>query len=171
MGGYGLDDKAGVAILILAAELLRSSGRRPALDLYLAVTSAEETGCGGGAYVSRTIPASTQIAIEIAPVAEEYPVALSPDPVILYKDVTMQYHKGLADQLSQTADEVCGGCWCGPSGAMRVLRQGMGWRVAQAASASRRRTPTASKWGTWALWRTVHGCWPDWSAGTKGRGR
>jgi putative aminopeptidase FrvX len=109
VGGYGLDDKAGVAILILVAELLRSSGRRPALDLYLAVTSAEETGCGGGAYVSRTIPASTQIAIEIAPVAEEYPVALSPDPVILYKDVTMQYHKGLADQLAQTADEVCGG--------------------------------------------------------------
>lgn len=109
VGGWALDDKAGVAVLLLVADLLKSSGRRPREDLYLALTGSEEVGIGGGAYVARTIPAATQIAVEIAPVAPEYPITLSAQPVIFYKDAIFIYHKGLADQLAALGDEHCGG--------------------------------------------------------------
>lgn len=109
IASYGLDDKAGVAILMLTAEIIKKSRRKPARDLYLAITGAEETGTMGGAYVGRTIPASTQIAVEIAPIASEYPTTMAAAPVIFYKDATFIYHKGLADELAALSDEVCGG--------------------------------------------------------------
>lgn len=108
VGGYSLDDKAGVAVLVEVGRQLRALGERPAVDLYLAVTGSEETGCVGGAYVGRTLPASTQIAVEIAPVAPEYPIEMSAAPVVLYKDATLQYHKGLSDRLADICDAACG---------------------------------------------------------------
>lgn len=109
VGGYSIDDKAGVAILVEVARQLRGLGQKPAVDLYLAVTGSEETGCVGGAYAGRTLPASTQIAVEIAPVAPEYPIEMSAAPVLLYKDATLQYHKGLSDRLAGICDAACGG--------------------------------------------------------------
>ncbi len=109
VAGYALDDKAAVAVLLLTADLVRQSGGRPKRDLYLAVTGAEETGISGGAYVARTIPATEHIAVEIIPVAPEYSVTLSAEPAIMYKDAVFIYDKPLADELSRTADELCGG--------------------------------------------------------------
>lgn len=109
VAGYALDDKAGVAILMLVADILRDLGKRPKLDLYLAITGAEEVGILGGAYVARTVPATTHIAVEIAPIAPEYPTEMSPQPVIFYKDAVFIYHKGLADELAAVADDTCGG--------------------------------------------------------------
>lgn len=109
VAGWALDDKAGVAVLILVAEMIRQNGCPPARDVYLAMTGSEEVGIMGGAYVGRSLPASTQIAVEIAPVAPEYQVKMAPQPVVFYKDATFIYHKGLADDLAHLADQVCQG--------------------------------------------------------------
>ncbi len=103
VAGYALDDKAAVAALIVAAGLLKRARRRPAQDTYLCMTSAEETGIAGGAYAARTLPGDTVIAVEVAPVAPEYPIAPGPDPVVLYKDGSCIYDKGLADELCALA--------------------------------------------------------------------
>jgi len=109
IGGYALDDKASVAILMRVADRLKAAEARPRLDVYLAITGAEETGIMGGAYVSRTVPASTHIAVEVAPVAPEYDIKMQDTPVIFYKDAIFVLHKGLADELCSLSDDVCGG--------------------------------------------------------------
>jgi len=109
VGAYALDDKAAVAVLLLMAELLGEAGRKPPQDVYLAITGEEETGISGGAYVARTVPATTHIAVEIIPVAPEYPIALSAEPVVMYKDAIFIYDKPLCDRLASVCDEVCGG--------------------------------------------------------------
>ncbi len=105
--GYGLDDKGAVAAALLAAKVLREAvadrGGVPPSDVYFAMTAAEEIGCSGGRYVARTLPVETMIAIEIAPVAPEYPIEMSPVPVINYKD-RFVYHKGLSDRLCAIGD-------------------------------------------------------------------
>ena len=74
-------------------------------DVYFAITAAEEIGCSGGRYIARTLPVETMIAIEIAPVAPEYEVVMSPAPVINYKD-RFVYHKGLSDRLCAIGDDL-----------------------------------------------------------------
>jgi putative aminopeptidase FrvX len=107
--GYGLDDKAAVAAALLAAKLTRERaadrGGMPPVDVYFAVTAAEEVGCSGGRYVARTLPVRTMIAIEVAPVAPEYAIEMSPAPVINYKDKFV-YHKGLSDRLCAIGDDL-----------------------------------------------------------------
>lgn len=109
VGGWALDDKAGVAALVLCAQTIRELDVRPPRDIYLAITSNEEIGCAGGSCVARSVPADTHIAVEIAPVAPEYSVALDARPVIFYKDALFIYHKPLADDLAALADETQSG--------------------------------------------------------------
>jgi len=105
--GWGLDDKGAVAAMLLTAKLVREAGRPPR-TVYFAATSSEEGGCSGGQYAARTLPAETMIAIEIAPVAPEYPVQMSPMPVIFYKD-SYTYDKALCDRLAECCDKIgCG---------------------------------------------------------------
>lgn len=99
VAGYALDDKVAVAALIVAAKLLKKARRKPAQDTYLCMTSAEETGVAGGAYAARTLPGDTVIAVDVAPVAPEYPIEPGPGPVVLYKDGSFIYDKPLADEL------------------------------------------------------------------------
>jgi putative aminopeptidase FrvX len=99
VAGYALDDKAAVAVLIEAAKLLKRARRKPAQDTYLCMTSAEETGVAGGAYAARTLPGDVVIAVDVAPVAPEYPIEPGPSPVVLYKDGSFIYDKPLADEL------------------------------------------------------------------------
>lgn len=107
--GYGLDDKGAVAAALLAAKVLREataeSAGIPPSDVYIAITAAEEIGCSGGRYVARTLPVATMIAIEVAPVAPEYTITMSPAPVVNYKDKFV-YHKGLSDRLCAIGDEL-----------------------------------------------------------------
>jgi len=102
--GWGLDDKGAVVANLLTAKLVREAGRPPR-TVYFAVTSSEEGGCSGGQYVARTLPADTMIAVEIAPVAPEYPIEMSPVPVIFYKD-QYTYDKALCDRLAGLCDEM-----------------------------------------------------------------
>jgi len=106
VAGYGLDDKAAVAVLLVAAKMLREVGKRPRCDTYLCLTSAEETGIAGGPFAARTLPGDVAIAVEVAPVAPEYPVEPGPNPVIIYKDGQGVYDKGLSDELCAIAGEL-----------------------------------------------------------------
>ncbi len=99
IAAYALDDKAAVAALLLAARMLRRSSRKPAQDTYLCMTSAEEPGCIGGLYAARSLPGDVVIAVDVAPVAPEYPVEIGPRPVIFYMDAVFVYDKPLADSL------------------------------------------------------------------------
>jgi len=103
VAGYGLDDKAAVAVLLLVARLLKEAGRKPARDTYLCMTSAEETGIAGAPFAARTLPGDVAIAVEVAPVAPEYPITPGPDPVVIYKDAQGVYDKALSDELCRLA--------------------------------------------------------------------
>ncbi|MGC9317256.1 MAG: M42 family metallopeptidase [Armatimonadota bacterium] len=102
--GYGLDDKGAVAASLLAAKIVTQSGPPPA-DCYVAITSAEEGGCSGGRYIAHSLPITTMIAVEIAPVAPEYPVEMSPAPVVSFKDRFI-YTRRVAQRLCALGDEL-----------------------------------------------------------------
>jgi putative aminopeptidase FrvX len=95
--GYALDDKAAVAILLILARKLKETP--PVQDLCLAITSAEETGASGAAYLSRKLNPRDLIAVEVAPVAEEYPIEMNEKPVVLFKDAVYQYSSQLSRDL------------------------------------------------------------------------
>lgn len=103
--GYALDDKAAVAVLLLLVRHLRR--HRPRHDVALAITASEESGCSGAAYLSRKLEPDDLIAVEIAPVAEEYPTVMSEDPVVLFKDGSHQYSADLSRALVE-AGQRCG---------------------------------------------------------------
>lgn len=100
--GYALDDKAGVAILLLVAEFLRANP--PRHDVVIAFTSCEESGCSGGSYLARSRPLDALVAVEIAPIAEEYPIAFDARPVVFYKDAVYHYDLGLTRDIARTAE-------------------------------------------------------------------
>lgn len=101
--GYGLDDKGAVAATLLAAKLL-SEGPRPPADVYFAITAAEEGGCSGGQFVAHHLPIETMIAVEVAPVAPEYDIDMSPAPVVIFKDRFI-YTRSICERLCALADE------------------------------------------------------------------
>jgi putative aminopeptidase FrvX len=99
--GYALDDKGAVAILlVLAAQLCETP---PEHDICLGFTASEEGGCSGGAYLCQAVGAEDFIAVEVAPVADEYPVRLSAEPVILFKDALFHYTPSLSHALMDAA--------------------------------------------------------------------
>ena len=95
--GYALDDKAAVAILLLLACKLKENP--PIHDVCLAITSCEEGGVSGAAYISRRLDPHDFIAVEIIPVAEEYPIKMNEQPVVLFKDGSYHYSPGLSREL------------------------------------------------------------------------
>jgi putative aminopeptidase FrvX len=96
--GYGLDDKGGVAVLL---ELLRQWVEHPPQrPVCVGFTANEEPGCAGGVYLCRTLGIDEFLAIEIAPIAEEYDVAFDERPVVLFKDGTQPYDARLSWRLA-----------------------------------------------------------------------
>ena len=89
IGGYGLDCKGSLAILISVMAGL--GGRRPKRDLYVVATAREEEGVIGGSYVARTLGLAHAVAVEVCPVAAEYETANCGRPVLLYKDAAGVY--------------------------------------------------------------------------------
>jgi putative aminopeptidase FrvX len=114
---YALDDKALVAVMLLVGEELAQHDPPP-VDVYLVATAAEETGCSGGVYAALSLPGDTVIALDIAPVAEEYPVVLDDRPVVGYRDLGI-YHKALSDGFVRLAEEL-------GFGAQRALFRSLG---------------------------------------------
>jgi putative aminopeptidase FrvX len=108
VGGYALDDKAGVAAAIAAAELIREQAIDLPGTVFIVITSMEEIGITGGAFVPRTLELDAAVALEIAPVAPEYPIEVGEAPVVLFKDALSVYHTGLSRLLAQVAEDVTG---------------------------------------------------------------
>lgn len=97
VAGYALDDKAAVAVLLLVASELAQ--RAPRHDVYVAITSAEEGGVSGGQFIARTLQPDNMIAVEVGPVAEEYPVEMDQRPIVLFKDGSYHYDPVLSREL------------------------------------------------------------------------
>jgi putative aminopeptidase FrvX len=104
VGTYALDDKGAVAVLLSLATLLADAP--PPQDVYLVFSSTEENAGGGGPFAARTLPGDTYIALEIAPVAEEYDIVAGDAPVLVYKDGYNVYNEGLLRSLAALAKEL-----------------------------------------------------------------
>ena len=102
--GYNLDCRAGLAILLEAAGQL--SENPPPQDVYLIASSEEEVGAFGASYSVGQVPAETVVALEIAPVAEEYQTRNCGDPVLLYRDAHGLYHERSLRHIEALAGEL-----------------------------------------------------------------
>ncbi|WP_283751672.1 M42 family metallopeptidase [Roseofilum acuticapitatum] len=102
IASYTLDNKASVAILLALAERVKE----PALDVYLVASAKEEVGALGALYFSQRHQLEALIALEICPLAPEYPIADGVAPVLLSQDSYGLYDEGLNRELQQAADGV-----------------------------------------------------------------
>lgn len=101
IASYTLDNKASVAILLGLAEVLQ----QPAVDTYLVASSKEEVGAVGALYFSQRQSLNALIALEICPLAPEYPIEPGDAPVLLAQDGYGIYDEGLNGQLRQAAKQ------------------------------------------------------------------
>ena len=99
VGGYFMDNRAAIAIAIGAAARMKDQGVRPAGDAYLVMTTCEEIGGHGAAYAARSLPGEVSLAVDSGPACEEYGVALSDEPIVVYGDGRGLYDKAVADRL------------------------------------------------------------------------
>ncbi|MGD1904993.1 MAG: M42 family metallopeptidase [Leptolyngbyaceae cyanobacterium] len=101
IASYTLDNKASVAILLALAERLKST--RVPIDLVF--SAKEEVGAVGALYFSQRHTLSALIALEICPLAREYPIQDGPMPVLLAEDSYGLYDETLMRQISQAAHQ------------------------------------------------------------------
>ena len=99
IGGYFMDNRAAIAILIGAAARMKDRGISPAGDTYLVMTTSEEIGGHGAAFAARTLPGDLSLAVDSGPACEEYGVELTDEPVVVYGDAQGLYDKSVADRL------------------------------------------------------------------------
>ncbi|HAT13643.1 MAG TPA: peptidase M42 [Microcoleaceae bacterium UBA11344] len=99
IASYTLDNKASVAILLGLAECLKE----PAVNVYLVASAKEEVGAIGALYFTQRQPLDALIALEICPLAPEYPIADSDRPVLLVQDGYGIYDEGLNGELRAAA--------------------------------------------------------------------
>lgn len=99
IGGYFMDNRAAITILIGAVAHMKEKKIRPTGDIYLAMTTNEEIGGHGAAFAARTLPGDRALAVDSGPASEEYGVALTDAPVVAYGDAKGLYDKSIADQL------------------------------------------------------------------------
>ncbi len=102
VASYTLDNKASVAILLALAESLK----QPAVDIYLVASAKEEVGAIGALYFSQQQHLDALIALEICPLAPEYPIEPGIAPVILSQDGYGIYDEALNRQLRQVAQKL-----------------------------------------------------------------
>jgi putative aminopeptidase FrvX len=102
IASYTLDNKASVAILLALAESLK----QPAVNTYLVASAKEEVGAVGALYFSQQQRLDALIALEICPLAPEYPIEAGAAPVILSQDGYGIYDETLNGQLRQAAQQL-----------------------------------------------------------------
>ncbi len=101
IASYTLDNKASVAILLALAETLKA----PAVDTYLVASAKEEVWAVGALYFSQQQSLAALIALEICPLAPEYPIQAGAAPVLLSQDGYGIYDETLNSQLRQVAQQ------------------------------------------------------------------
>lgn len=99
VGGYFLDDRIAIAMMLGAASILKLAGKRPAADVYLVCTTHEEIGAHGATYAARTLPGDITLALDVGPAAAEYGIELTAAPIVVYGDRVGLYDKGISDRL------------------------------------------------------------------------
>jgi len=99
IASYTLDNKASLAILLALAEILE----HPAVDIYLVASAKEEVGAIGALYFSQRQHLDALIALEICPLAREYPIRSGAAPVLLSQDGYGMYDEMLNRQLRLAA--------------------------------------------------------------------
>ena len=102
MASYTLDNKASLAILLALAEQIE----QPAVDVYLVASAKEEVGAIGALYFTQRQKIDGLIALEISPLAPEYPIEDGEVPVLLSQDNYGLYDEGLNRDIRQAADQV-----------------------------------------------------------------
>jgi putative aminopeptidase FrvX len=102
IASYTLDNKASVAILLALAQHLQ----QPAIDVYLVASAKEEVGAIGALFFTQNQKLDALIALEICPLAEEYPVKDGANPVLLSQDAYGIYDEDLNGQLRQCAKQL-----------------------------------------------------------------
>ncbi len=90
IASYTLDNKASVAILLALAEKIVN----PPVDIYLVASAKEEVGAIGALYFTQNQKLDALIALEICPLADEYPIESGIAPVLLSQD-----NYGIYDEL------------------------------------------------------------------------
>jgi putative aminopeptidase FrvX len=99
IASYTLDNKASVAILLALAQQLE----KPARDVYLVASAKEEVGAIGALYFTQNQKLDALIALEICPIAPEYPIESGEKPVLLSQDGYGIYDEGLNSELDRSA--------------------------------------------------------------------
>jgi putative aminopeptidase FrvX len=89
IGGYALDCKAAVAIVLGVMEAVRNVSL--ARTVHFLITSQEEPGVLGGLFAARSLELQRLTAVEVGPVAAEYETRNCERPILLYMDVAAQY--------------------------------------------------------------------------------
>lgn len=102
IASYTLDNKASLAILLALAEQLK----QPLVDVYLVASAKEEVGAIGALYFTQNQTLDALIALEVCPVAPEYPIVSGEYPVLLSQDAYGIYDEDLNAELDQAADLV-----------------------------------------------------------------
>ncbi|MBO9998959.1 MAG: M20/M25/M40 family metallo-hydrolase [Cyanobacteria bacterium SID2] len=101
IASYTLDNKASVAILLALAESLE----HPPVTVYLVASAKEEVGAIGALYFTNRIRLEALVALEICPLAREYPIRDGDVPVLLSQDGYGIYDEGLTAQLRAAAQQ------------------------------------------------------------------
>jgi putative aminopeptidase FrvX len=101
IASYTLDNKASLAILLQLAEQLQD----PAVTVYLVASAKEEVGAVGALYFSQRQRLEALIALEICPLAPEYPIQPGAIPVLLSQDAYGLYDEGLNADLCRAATD------------------------------------------------------------------
>ncbi len=101
VASYALDNKAAVAVLILLAETIK----QPQWDLYLIFSAQEEVGALGALYFTHRHPINELIALEVTPMAPEYPLIFNDHPVLIQADSYSYYDLGLTRRLEIAAQK------------------------------------------------------------------
>ena len=101
IASYTLDNKASVAILLsLASKIVN-----PPVDVYLVASAKEEVGAIGALYFTQNQSLDALIALEICPLADEYPVDSGVAPVLLAQDNYGVYDEFLNAEIRQAANK------------------------------------------------------------------
>ena len=99
IASYTLDNKASVAILLALAERVIN----PPVDVYLVASAKEEVGAIGALYFTQNQILDALIALEICPLADEYPVESGISPVLLSQDNYGVYDELLNSEIRTAA--------------------------------------------------------------------
>jgi putative aminopeptidase FrvX len=102
IASYTLDNKASVAILLALAATIK----QPVVDVYLVASAKEEVGAIGALFFTQNQKLDALIALEICPLASEYPIEDGKNPVLLVQDGYGIYDEHLNGELRQSAKQL-----------------------------------------------------------------